>query len=109
MTTAFTSVFFLCATLAFAGEPPQHSVMPLRGLVPSAKVAVQIAVAVWSPIYGKQHIQDERPFRATLQNGVWTVTGSLPKPRRGEFVIGGVAIAEISKRDGRILRVSHGK
>jgi len=105
MTTAFTSVFFLCATLAFAGEPPQHSVMPLRGLVPSAKVAVQIAVAVWSPIYGKQHIQDERPFHATLQNGVWTVTGSLPK----RFNVGGVAIAEISKRDGRILRVSHGK
>jgi NTF2 fold immunity protein len=32
------------------------------------------------------------------------VEGSLPKGAKG-----GVALAEISKEDGRIIRVSHGK
>ncbi len=95
----------LCGPVVCAGEGRKHSVMPAAGLVPTAATAIQIAVAVWTPIYGKQHIQNERPFRATLQNGVWTVTGSLPK----QFNVGGVAVAEIAKRDGRILRVSHGK
>jgi hypothetical protein len=36
-------------------------------------------------------------------NGVWTVMGAPPQE------LGGVAIAEIRKTDGRILRVNHGK
>jgi hypothetical protein len=40
---------------------------------------------------------------ATLAKGVWTVQRSLPKGS-----VGGVALA-ISKADGRILRISHGK
>jgi len=78
--------------------------MPDEGLVPTADIAIQIAVAVWEPIYGVENIQRQKPFRATLTNGVWLVEGSLPKR-----MLGGVALAEISKRDGRVLRVSHGK
>lgn len=55
------------------------------------------------PIYGAENIERQKPLTATLENGVWTVTGSMPKP-----VPGGVALAEISKRDGRILRIRHG-
>ncbi len=63
-----------------------------------------MAVAVWNPIYGKENIEKEKPYTASLANGVWTVTGSLP-----EGVVGGVAEAEISKNDCKVLRVSHGK
>ena len=52
-----------------------------------------LIVAVWPPIYGEEKIQTEKPFVASLKNGVWTVLGSLPK----DFA-GGAAIAEISKR-----------
>jgi hypothetical protein len=64
----------------------------------------KIAVAVWEPIYGAAQLAREKPYHATLRDGVWTVTGSLP-----ERTLGDVAIAEISKQDGRILRVSHFK
>lgn len=53
------------------------------------------------PIYGEELIAGEKPYRATLRGDTWTVTGSLP-----EGFEDGAAIAEISKRDGRILRVS---
>lgn len=98
-----------CAALfslpaAFADGSARHSYLPPGGYVPDAKTAIRIAVAVWSPIYGEKKIQNEKPFHATLKKGVWTVEGSLPKGWAG-----GVAEADIAKRDGRILRVSHGK
>ena len=89
---------------AVMGQKPKHSYMPRGGYVANADTAVKIAVAVWSPIYEVRRIQAERPFHAHLQAGVWFVKSSL---RRGRH--GGVAVAEIAKRDGRILRVSHGK
>ncbi len=92
-----------CITLACAGEP-KHSYMPLAGYVPDAATAIRIAVAVWEPIYGREHIAQKRPFHAKLKDGVWTIEGSLPGGWNG-----GVPEADISQKDGRILRISHGK
>lgn len=76
-----------------------------EGYVPNEETAIAIAVAVWNPIYGKEKIENEKPFHANLKDGVWTVKGSLPKG----FDKGGTAIAEISKDDGRIIRIMHEK
>jgi hypothetical protein len=84
-------------------EPP-HSYIPPNGFVPDSLTAVRIATAVWKPIYGERQIEGEQPYRATLRDGTWRVEGSLP-----DDYVGGVAIAEIAKRDGHIIRVSHGK
>ena len=93
----------LSSALAQETTPP-HNYKPPQGYVPDAETAIRIALAVWEPIYGRKQIDSEKPYRATLKNGVWTVEGSLPP---GWF--GGVAIAEISASDGTILRISHGK
>ncbi|MCW3096328.1 MAG: uncharacterized protein JWL77_1946 [Chthonomonadaceae bacterium] len=77
---------------------------PKDGFVPDAATAIAIAQAVWIPIYGRKQIEHEKPFKASLHNGIWWVEGSLPKGMHG-----GVAVAEISKKDGRILGVIHGK
>ena len=77
---------------------------PKDGCVPDADTAIEIAVAVWSPIYGADHIAGEKPYHATLKEGVWIIEGSLP-----EGYNRGVARAEIAKEDGKILLVSHGK
>lgn len=89
--------------LSAQGSGP-HSYIPPSGFVPDSVTAVRIAIAVWDPIYGEQQIRGEQPYRASLRDGIWTVEGSLP-----ENSIGGVAVAEIAKRDGRIVLVSHGK
>lgn len=91
------------AALIAQGEP-LHTYKPPAGYVPDEATATKIAVAVWEPIYGVEHIARERPYHATLRRGIWTVTGSLPQGMNG-----GVALAEISKEDGRITRISHGK
>ncbi len=91
-------------SIAIGYTSQKHSYVPPKGFVPDEQTAMRIAEAIWSPIYGEEKIQREKPFVATLRDGVWTVEGSLPKGWAG-----GVALAEISKKDGRILRVSHGK
>ncbi len=73
-------------------------------LVPDKVTADCIAEAVWVPIYGEADIQREKPFKATLHSGVWTVRGTLPKD-----TVGGVATICISEKDGRLSKVNHGK
>lgn len=94
----------LLTPLLSAAEEPKHNAIPKGGVIPDEVTAIKVAVAVWEPIYGAEQIAKEKPYRATLANGTWTVQGSLPKGR-----VGGVVLAEISKADGRILRISHGK
>ena len=102
----FWILFSLALSPAFAQQSPStHNYKPPQGYVPDAATAIQIALAVWSPIYGKAQIDSEKPYTATLKGDVWTVSGSMPQ---GAAVVGGVAIAEISKQNGTILRISHG-
>jgi hypothetical protein len=77
---------------------------PPRGCVPDAATAIRIAVAVWEPIYGRKQIQREKPFHAELRHGVWRVYGYLSPNTPG-----GVAEADISQKDGKVLRVIHGE
>jgi hypothetical protein len=77
---------------------------PRDGFVPDAATAIKIAVAIWGPIFGEAKIAAEKPYHAVLKGDIWIVEGSLP-----EGYNGGVAQAEISKEDGRIVSVSHGK
>jgi hypothetical protein len=95
---------FALLSLAFSSFAQEHNVRPPQGLVPDSKTAIAIAVAVWTPIYGEKEIASQKHYRATITSGKWTVTGSLP-----EGWLGGTAIAVISKSDGKILRINHGK
>jgi hypothetical protein len=100
------SLFFVILVLIVTtADAEEHSYVPKRGFVPDERTAVLIAEAVLSPIYGEERIANEKPFAAALKGDVWIVQGSLPAGKN----LGGVALAEISKADGRILRVTHGK
>jgi hypothetical protein len=75
--------------------------------VPTPTVAVSVAEAVLIPVYGKQQITSERPFKAKLSGGVWDVTGSLPCVPPDPPCPGGTAQVKISKRTGEILFMTH--
>ena len=78
---------------------------PKDGLVPNEKIAFQIAEIILSQIYGKETIEEEKPFSINLENDVWIIEGSLPE----EYEKGGVAYIEIKKSSGEILKVIHTK
>ena len=81
-----------------------HAYVPPEGFVPDSVTAVRIAEAVLAPIYPAADLAGQRPFRARLERGVWTIEGTLPTN-----AVGGVALVELSRLDGRIIRVSHGR
>jgi hypothetical protein len=94
------------AVVAAAAAPgPAPSRVPPNGFVPDAATAARIAEAVWIPIWGEAQVASEKPFKVTLKGDVWTVKGKDLPP----LTFGGVAEADISKSDGRILRVIHGQ
>ena len=99
-------LFLMAAIFSLSGNlmANEHSYIPDTGFVPDERTAIQIAEAVLTPIYGADAVKQERPFTATLKDGSWTVVGSLPPGS-----VGGVALVEISRKDGRIQRVSHGR
>ena len=88
------------------------SVVAQQTVKDSAK-AIKIAEKALTRIYGKRHIESERPFEAKLEDGVWTVSGTLrckdarSKPSNG--CRGGVAVAQISAADGRVISTQHTK
>jgi hypothetical protein len=88
-------------TLPMASQ--EQSYTPKNGFVPDEGTAIRIAEAVLTAIYGEKQVKSEEPFKSKLQNGVWTLTGTIP-----EGIEGGVAEIKISKRTGTIISVTHG-
>ena len=86
--------------IAFSQTP---SYLPKNGFVPDDRTAIAVAEAVLIGIYGEKQIEGERPFFAKLEREIWIVHGTIHAPN------GGVAEIRISKKDGRVLHVSHGK
>jgi len=103
--TVFLGLIFFLGMVRFCDILAQeHSYVPDEGFVPDQMTAVILAEAILKPIYGEENIDRQKPFKVILKNNVWVITGTLP-----EGLIGGVALIEISKKDAKIIRVSHGK
>ena len=74
-----------------------------KSYIKDSETAEKIAEAVLLPMYGEE-IYNEKPFIAILKDDIWIVKGSITSNS-----IGGVLEIQISKRDGKIIDVYHGK
>jgi NTF2 fold immunity protein len=93
MKHAVTTVLLLLCVNTFAQTP-----QPKDGYIPDSTTAVRVGEAVLTPIYGKQDVTAEEPFKADLRDGVWIVMGSTCNPTCGSRVE-----IHIDKRTGAIL------
>ena len=84
--------------------PPPVNLSTRTGPVDDEQSAIAIALAAWIPVYGSEQIERQRPFSAKMKNGVWYVEGSML-----DDTPGGVAMARILQKDGRILEIMHGE
>ena len=90
------------------GSLTEGGYVPPKGFVPDAKTAITIARAVLIPIFGEGTIRDEEPLTAKRQGNIWVVSGTL-HCAIANTCDGGVAFLALSAKDGRILKVTHGK
>lgn len=124
-TTMFLALL-LVPSLAGAQQPTYGLTQPIRpyvprdGFVPDSAAAVRVAIAIWTTIYGDGQLMTQHTVTATLNDGTWTVTGTVLSrhafnPGRNftmngqaiEPLSGDMAVIKISKRDGRILYQGH--
>jgi hypothetical protein len=97
-------VIIICLFLTSFTQPYKNRTNPVKdGMVPDGITAIKIAEAIWLPIYGTE-IYNYKPFKAKLINGkIWRVDGTV----HTDF--GGSPIAEIQKKDCKVLLVTHEK
>jgi hypothetical protein len=105
-------VLAVAPALSARGQATQPSLPPAK--VPDSETAVRLGEKALIAVYGKKVIESERPFNAVLLHGVWHVAGTLfCKDEKGNVVKdacnGGVAMADIRQRDGRVLWTNHTK
>lgn len=85
---------------------PSDSVL---GPVNDAESAKEKAQSVWLVLFGES-IEDEKPYKVFFDesNGMWLVTGSMPKRLFGS-IKGSVANIIVRKSDGKVMAVWHDK
>jgi hypothetical protein len=98
------------ATIVLASDASAtgQSFAPTRAVIPDQATATAVGAAILHAYFGKEQFRDfgKEQFRdgagyeATLEDSVWTVWESLPKG-----TIGGGPVVELSKADGRVLRI----
>ena len=105
-------VFAIVVTLPAFGQAKPDATAPVK--IPDSATAVRVAEQALSKIYGGEKIESEKPFTASLSDGVWHVQGTLYcKDENGNVIRnacdGGVAMADIRRSNGRVVRTGHGK
>jgi hypothetical protein len=75
------------------------------GIVKDAKTAADIAFIYLNKIYGEKKINNELPLIVYPINGFWFVEGTFNMGNAN----GGVAEIIITKKDGKVIHITHGK
>jgi len=78
-------------------------------VIKDGETAVAVAEPILFKTYGKDHILGEKPYHVNLVDGYWILSGSLPKPGPGEYVVGGTFLIIFSAKDGRVIKLIHTK
>jgi NTF2 fold immunity protein len=110
-----TSTLFALLLLAFTSLA-QNSQPATKVRVPDAATALSIAEPALIKVYGNAKWTTRDHLTATLDDGIWSVYGTLCCPdAKGKRTcdvgkcVGGVAALKLRQSDGKILSISHTK
>ena len=97
----FIILVFLCFTSVFAKDflDAKESNM----LVSSKNMALELAEIYIKNVYGDTVSINQKPYHIIEEKDVWIVSGAPPKALGGNFHI------VISKKDGRVEKITHSK
>lgn len=75
-----------------------------EGFLAEAGTAARLGELLLARVYGQSQIDRQKPLLVNEAEGVWIVTGQLPRGRAG-----GVGRIELARADARVLRMTHGR
>jgi hypothetical protein len=83
----------------------QHNVIDNNNvIIKDSSTAVKIIEPILFSIYGKENIENQKPYETYLIENYWIITGTLPKG-----MLGGTFLIIIDARNSKVLKISHGK
>ena len=92
----------LCLSSASLGQNVPKIFECNGGVVSDKQTAIRITEAILFPVYGENAIRGQRPYQVTLNDGKWTVDGTV----RPGFV-GGSFHVVILQRDARVVEIGY--
>lgn len=110
-TTVTDSISYIShGKIIYVNKDSSNSVMPSYvpdgGFVPDEKTATQMAMVIWSAIYGEEQIRSEFPFHiALMDDTLWVIDATV----NSKGTTGSAAHLELRKSDGKVLSVGHGR
>ncbi|MBL0211958.1 MAG: hypothetical protein IPQ13_13770 [Holophagaceae bacterium] len=103
-------IFFLSVIAQIGCQEPYLGVYEAKiehkevDVVPDERTAIEVALVILKRIYGDQQMESQKPFKATLDRGVWVIEGFFPNDGKS---LGGAAYIGIRKSDGKVVFWNH--
>lgn len=86
-------------------DSTQHNVIDKETvLIKDSLTAISVVEPILFSIYGKDNIIEQRPYEIYFIDKYWILSGTLPEGYKG-----GTFLIIMDSRDGKIIRVTHGK
>ena len=83
----------------------QHNVIDNKTIILKDKnTAINVAEVILFNLYGKENIQNQKPYKADLIDNYWVISGSLE-----ENMLGGTFLIILDSRNSKVLKITHGK
>jgi len=90
---------------AVLAKKPGHNVVDNKELiVKDSNTAIKIAEAILFEIYGKENIEEQKPYEKYLIKNYWVISGTLPEGSKG-----GTFLIIINAKNSQVLKITHGK
>jgi hypothetical protein len=87
-----------------ADTSPHNVVDNKKEIISDSMMAVDIAEIILFKGYGQENIKRQRPYEIYKIKNYWSISGTLPRNR-----LGGTFLIIMDARDGRIIKITHGK
>lgn len=75
-----------------------------KEIISDSTTATRIAETILFTVYGQANIEKQRPYEIYKIKNYWSIAGTLPSN-----MLGGTFLFIMDARDGKIIRISHGK
>jgi hypothetical protein len=95
-------------------ESTGHNVIDVnRILIRDSAMAISVVEPILFSVYGKENIVSQRPYSVFHVDNFWILYGSLPLPQSEEgsitIVSGGTFLIIINDRNGKVIKLTHGR
>lgn len=81
----------------------KNEILPDR-VIPDSQTAVNVAENILFKTYGKENIIKQRPYDLNFIDGYYIINGTFQEP-----TIGGTFLIILNSKDGKIIKLTHGK